>query len=122
VKSRSRSPISGAFGSAPRWGRFPLRVEGRLTAVTDSGYTLAVQSVESVRGATTPWAGEPVTLQRSDVGTVRLRRLDRARTALGAAAAVGAVAAFLLGRSLITGGTDGGRPRLPTDPNPGPST
>jgi hypothetical protein len=102
-------------------GPFPLRLEGRLTAVTDTSYSMAVRSVESIRGGTAPWAGEVITLRSSDVSIVRRKQLNRTRTSLGSAIAVGAVVAFFVTRSLLVNGSEGegGTPRPPGGGTPG---
>jgi hypothetical protein len=98
LTDRGRVDLKGALGASP------LRVTGRLTAATDSTYTLAVREVETVRGETATWQGEAVTVRRSSVGLVQERRFSRARTALVVLGAVGAVVAFFVTRSLISGG------------------
>lgn len=100
-----------------RLGPSPLRIEGRTLAATDSTLTLAVSSVEGLRGEITQWAGESVTLARSDLSLVQTRRLDKRRTTLLAAIVVGGVVAVLVTRSLIVSGSnpaDGNT--KPTDP------
>ena len=105
ITDRGRVDLDGALGASP------LRVTGRLTAATDSTYTLAVREVETVRGETATWQGEAVTVRRSGVGLVQERRFSRARTALVALAAVGAIVAFLVTRSLVSsGGSDSDQP------------
>ena len=95
LTDQQRADLRGAIGE------FPLRAEGRLASVTDSTYTLNVRLVESVRGETTNWSGEPVTFRRSGVSLVRVRRLDRGRTALASVGAVAGVVLFVASRSLI---------------------
>ena len=95
LTDQQRVDLRGAIGD------FPLRVEGRLTDLADSTYTLSVQSVESVRGEVTRWAGEPFTFRRAGVSLVRVKRLDRTRTVLTAAGAVAAVGVFIATRSLL---------------------
>lgn len=108
ITDQGRVQLGGSIGTSP------LKVEGRLNATTDTSYTVAVRSVESVRGEVAPWTGEAVTIPRSSVSIVRVKRLDRARTALTIGSAVGAVAAFLLTRSLVTRGSrDPGETRPP---------
>lgn len=113
ITDRGRVDLDGALGASP------YRVTGRLTAASDSTYTLAVHGVESVRGEATQWQGESVTIRRSGVGLVRERRFSRARTTLAVLGVVGAIVAFVVTRSLVTsGGNDGGSP---TPGNPPPS-
>ena len=101
VSDRGRVSLNGALGDAP------ATVEGRLTTRTDSTITLAVREVESLRGTSSKWAGEPITLRLSDVAYVQTKRLDRGRTALVAIAAVAAVAAATAAVSLVVGSRNG---------------
>ena len=98
ITDRGRVDLDGALGASP------LRVTGRLTALTDSTYTLTVREVETMRGETATWQGEAVTLRRSSVGLVQERRFSRGRTALVVLGAVGAVVAFVITRSLLSSG------------------
>lgn len=108
----------GRVNLGSRIGASPLRVEGQATAFTDSTLTLAVASVEGVRGEVTRWSGESVTLNRSDLSLVQVRRLDRGRSVLLGAIIAGGVVAILVTRSLVvrsSGGSDG----AVTQPPPG---
>lgn len=86
-------------------GESPLRVEGRLAAVSDSTYTLAVTRVEGLRGTGASWSGESYTFRREDVGRVSVRRLSRGRTAVAILGAVGTVILAAVTISLLVGGT-----------------
>jgi hypothetical protein len=113
ITDRGRVDLDGALGASP------YRVTGRLTSATDSTYTLAVREVESVRGETATWQGEAVTVRRSGVGLVQERHFSRARTALVVLATVGAIVAFVVTRSLVTGGDGGTDVPGPTLPGQG---
>lgn len=102
VSDRGRVDLNGTLGESPS------TVEGRLTARTDSTLTLAVSQVESLRGGQTKWAGERVTLRLANIAYMQTKRLDRARTALAAAAGVAAVVAAVVGVSLAVGNRNGG--------------
>lgn len=101
ITDRGRVSLGASLGPSP------LRVEGRLTAASDTALTLAVTRVEGLRGESTTWTGEPVTLRTADVGLLRVRRIDRFRTALVTLAAVG-LAALALTVSLVVGGSGSG--------------
>ena len=102
VSDRGRVALNGSLGESP------ATVEGRLTGRTDSTLTLAVTEVESLRGVSSKWAGEAITLRSADVAYVQTKRLDRGRTALVAVAAAAAVAAVAVAVSLIVGDRNGG--------------
>lgn len=106
---------AGRVRLANALGESPLRVEGRLTAATDSTYTVAVGRVEGLRGDGATWNGEPYTFRRSDVGLVRLRRVNRGRTALVILGAVGAAVLAALAISLVVQG-----PNSTSEPGVGP--
>jgi len=102
ISDRGRVSLNGALGEAPE------AVEGRLTARTDSTLTLAVTEVESLRGGSTRWTGDPVTLRLADVAYVQTKRFDRGRSAVVAVAGLAAVAALVAGISLVVGGGGNG--------------
>jgi hypothetical protein len=107
ITDRGRVDLDGALGNSP------LRVVGRLTAATDSTYTLAVREVETVRGEAATWQGESVTIRRSGVGLVQERRFSRARTAIVVLGVVGAIVAFMVTRSLVSNGGGDSDPPTP---------
>ena len=102
ISDRGRVALNGSLGEAPE------TVEGRLTARTDSTLTLAVTEVESLRGGSSRWTGDPVTLRLADVSYVQTKRFDRGRSALVAVAGAAAVAAVIAGISLLVGGRSDG--------------
>jgi len=82
-----------------RWiGPRGVSVRGRVQAVTDSAYTLAVTEVVRRNGVTEPWRGESIVVPRPYVASLGERRFDRTRTllvGLGVAAALVGVDAAL---------------------------
>lgn len=92
-----------------------LNMEGRLISADNTDYTLSVKSVRFLRGGEQVWAGERVRIPKEHVGTAWERRFSPGRTAAFAAATVGAVAAFVITRELLTGGDEpgGNRPDEP---------
>ena len=53
---------------------------GDVTALSDRDVVLALRAVSDVRGIETFWAGEQVTVPRTNIGRVAERRLSRGRT------------------------------------------
>lgn len=102
ISDRGRYELGGSIGQSP------ARIEGRLLAASDTTLTLAVHNVQAIGGATTPWAGEPVTVRRSGVAGVRQRQLSKSRTALLIGAIVAGVALVFTAGLAIGGGSDGG--------------
>jgi hypothetical protein len=93
-------------------------LRGRVVGTGVGGYTIAVDRVRYLSGATSRWSGEPISISSSDVATVHERRVSVARTGLIAGAAVGALAFLTLGMDWIGfGSDDDGNPgRGPTGP------
>lgn len=102
ISDRGRVSLNGSLGESPG------TVEGRLTTRTDSTLTLAVTGVESLRGVSSKWTGDVVTLRLNDVAFVQSKRLDRGRTALVVVGAVAAVAALVTGVALAVGNRNSG--------------
>jgi len=82
-----------------------LSVEGRVTSSTDSLWTLKVYRLTTLDGSASIWSGEEIVLPRSAVYIVSTRRLDRQASVVAAAGVTGAVALFVLSRSLLGGGS-----------------
>ncbi len=106
LTDRARVDLNGALGESPQ------RVMGRVLAVSDSSYTLAVGSVESLRGSVARWTGESVELRRSGIASVQARRLSRNRTMFAVLSAVGVFALAVATVSLLASGTTGEEPTL----------
>jgi hypothetical protein len=87
-----------------------LTVEGRVTSNTDSAWTLKVYRLTTLDGSASIWSGEEILVPHSAVYAVATRRLDRQASIVAAAGVTGAVALFVLSRSLFGGGSwfDGG--------------
>lgn len=81
-----------------------LSVEGRVVGSTDSAWTLKVYRLQTVDGAVSIWSGEEVDLPRSAIYTASTRRLDRQASVVAAAGVTGALALFVVSRSLLGGG------------------
>jgi hypothetical protein len=91
------------------------RVEGTLDGATDSVLTLRVVRTISLRGQSSRWNGESVTIRREHVGVLRERHFSPGRTVALAGSMAAGVGAFILTRDLFGfGGSSSGRG--PTDP------
>ena len=98
------------------------QLRGTLESASDSSVTLAVTQSLSLRGLSQGWTGERITVSRDQLAGLRVRQLDKGRTALAvltAGVGVGLLTTFGFagaGGSGESGGT------LPPGPPPGPST
>lgn len=81
-----------------------LSVEGRVTSSTDSAWTLKVYRLTTIDGSVSIWSGEEIDLPRSAVFLASTRQLDRQASFVAAAGVSGALALFVLSRSLLGGG------------------
>jgi hypothetical protein len=79
-------------------------LDGRVVSRTDSSLTVVVTGVARTTGTREDWPADQVVVPVSAVQTLSVRRLSVGRSV--AFAAVGAVAAFLIGRGFT--GTQGG--------------
>jgi len=88
-------------------------VRGRLITADTQALALSVESVQQRHGQVLSWKGEPVTLGREYVATLRERRLSRGRIALLAGGStLGLVVLVTAVKSLGfgSGGSGGGGP------------
>lgn len=96
---------NGRVALGDRVGASATKIEGLLESRTDSAYNVKVRSVVYMNGSNQRWTDEPLTIRSDLVRELRERKLSPTRTALFAAASVGAVAAFIATRSLLDLGT-----------------
>lgn len=106
----------GRVGLAERFGAGVMRIEGRLTRSSEAAYELQVYRVAHIRDGESQWNGEAVTLSRDFVGGVQERKFSRGKTIVAGTAFVGALAAFIITRKLISSG----REEIEGGPGPGP--
>ena len=107
ITDRGRVELARSMGTGVR------RLQGRLTASTDSTIVVSVSSVEYMdRAATVRWAGESVTLDRDVLAEVSERRLSRGRS-WAAAGIVAAVMALVSTLAIGGFGEDPGDSRPP---------
>ena len=78
-------------------------VDGNLSAMTDSSFTLSLTALGRRNGTEEGWKGEPVTLSRADVELIELRKASASKSAVLTAALVGGAA--LIARTI--GGGEG---------------
>jgi hypothetical protein len=109
ITDRGRVELAREMGAGVR------RVQGKLTASTDSTIVVSVSSVQYVDAAApVRWAGESITFDRNLLAEVTERRLSRGRS--WAAAGIVAVAMAVVSTIAIGGfGDDPSDRRPPND-------
>lgn len=100
VNDQGRVALGGSMGPEI------ARIEGQLLGHEDGVYVVAVSGVSFLRGGHQTWSGEMVRLRPEHIGNTYERRANTGRSVALGVATVGGFAAFLVGRSLITGGQD----------------
>jgi len=86
-------------------------VEGLLVSAADSEYVLKVSRTVTFRGQSSNWSGEQVAIRFGYVGLVRERKFAPGQTAALATTVAAGLAAFVVTRSIVGGGSgDGGNP------------
>lgn len=95
----------GRVDLGDQMGAGVTRVEGTVTGIGDSVYHLRVYGVTTTDGQASHWTGERVDVRQSDVSRVYQRSFSRGRTFTAVLAAVAAVTAIIVTRSLTGGGT-----------------
>ena len=94
INDAGRVALGGAMG--PSIGQ----IEGRLVQKDSGEYVVAVTAVHLLRGGDQTWRGEAVHIKYEFVSSVYERRFSKSRSALMAAAGVGAIA-IIASRSLL---------------------
>jgi hypothetical protein len=92
-------------------------VDGRVLSQDAEGYSVAVYRISNLRGDVFTWSGEQVQVPMAAVENVMRRDFDTQRSAVAFASAAGALALFVMSRSLLGGGRDS----EDSDPPPGQS-
>lgn len=108
LNDRGRAELAALVGPSVR------SLTGDVVAATDSQLTLSVRESASIRGVSSEWNGERVTIGTSLVDSARTHRISALRTV---AAGVGGVAFVALVRAAFGGGSNGG-----SGPTSGPPT
>src|SRR5690348_12105205 len=78
-------------------------LDGNLSAMTDSTYTISLTDIGRRNGSEESWKGEPVTFKRTDAESIALRKASPGKSAGMTALLVGGAA--LIGRAI--GGISG---------------
>ena len=104
---RVRLTDAGAVSLAPYIGNRVELVDGRVSAVTDTSVTLAVNETTDRLGVETPWRGESVTIQRGMLEEFRGRSISRGRSFMAGGITAGLVALVGVGFTLSGSGGDG---------------
>ena len=105
---------SGMASLARYLGPDVRSVDGQFVSLTAQDLSISVLSVRHNNGVEDFWKGEPVTLPRGDIGTVRERKLAVARSAFLVTVGVGAGVALLRAFGVVgTGSSSGGQPPPP---------
>ena len=92
------------------------RVEGMVSASEGNDYLLSVTKVAYFNAPSANWSGERVRVSRDVVARVEERRFSKGRTLIVMGGVLAGIAAFVLTRSILGGGTeagDTGPPKLP---------
>ena len=82
-------------------------VEGTVVGNSDSAVALSVARVGYLNGQSNKWNGERLTVSRGLFDRATERRFSPSRTWLAAAAAAGALVAFIASRNLLGFGNEG---------------
>lgn len=114
VNDAGRVALGGAMG--PEIGQ----IEGQLLGNEDGVYVVSVSGVTYLRGGHQSWSGETVRLRPEHIGNTYERRTSTGRSIAMGVITIGGFSAFIVGRSLVTGGQDG--PDDGDDGKPPPAT
>lgn len=107
----------GRVGMDRQVGAEVASVEGALVSRSDTSYVLAVSAIVGLRGSVSRWQGERVTVRPEFVRRLSERRFSMGRTVVAVGVASAGFLAFVVSRSLLGGGNDGGPGK--EDPPPG---
>lgn len=103
----------GRLALNERMGSLVERIEGQITGRSNGMVTMAVHRVVDVRGNTSTWTGEQVTIPEDGIMGYRARKISKIKTALLIGVSV-AVVIFTLGTSLdVFGDPKGDEPSGP---------
>lgn len=95
----------GRVGMGESIGPAATRIEGVVQSVPDSAYPLRVVSVDYSNGQSNKWNGEPLTVSRNFISTVKQRQFSKSRTFLFAASVAAVALGFALTRGIIGHGS-----------------
>ena len=100
----------GRVGLGDSIGPSGQLVEGTVTALSDSAFSLRVVRVGYMNGQSNKWNGEPLMVAKDFVGNATVRRFSRTRTWLAASAVSLAAGAFIATRGLLGLGSENAKP------------
>ena len=100
LSDKGRAEVEGKLGSAVD------KVEGTIISQNSDSYTIAVSQVYLLRGGSSKWNGEQVTVAKDGVTGYQLHRYNQTRTVVLAVARTTAAVVFLASIKLIGGGSD----------------
>lgn len=98
----------GRVGMESQVGPAVASVEGALVSRSDTAYVVGVSAVNGLWGAFSKWQGERVTLRPEYIRRMSERRFSMGRTVAAAGIGTAAFLAFVVTRSLLGNGNDGG--------------
>jgi len=110
ITDRGRLELSDRLGSGV------MRLEGTLTRSDSADLVMNVWRVAQIRGPSSRWSGESISLKREYASSVQARTLNRGKTYLVAGAAVVGVVLFTKEFGLLGFASESG----PPDENPPP--
>ena len=115
ITDRGRVELGERFGPELDQAR------GRFVSRSGSGITLAMRETVSLRGISTPWTDEVVSVPASAVGTMQRKTLQRGRTAFLATGLTVVTLAFVASRGFLNQNsavqTDPSNPPKGSDPS-----
>lgn len=94
---------AGRLALAGQVGPEIAQVEGRLFAVENDEFVIAVSHVKLLRGGDQVWKGERIRVRSGHVSRMYERRLSRGRTVVASAIGAGAVV-FIVTRAIVGAG------------------
>jgi len=107
----------GRAGMESQVGPAVASVEGALVSRSDTVYVVGVSAVNGLWGAFSKWQGERVTLRAEFVRRLSERRFSMGRTVAVFGVATAGFLAFVVTRSLLGGGNEGGPGPVGPPPN-----
>ena len=109
---RVRLTSNGSVALQSFVGTDVIAIDGRVTALSDTAYALAMGGTTKRAGEAAVWSGEPVTVPRNAIAGVEYRVLNKKKTLLMSALGVAGAALVAVIVSAISGsgssGSDGG--------------
>ncbi|WP_337169407.1 hypothetical protein [Gemmatimonas aurantiaca] len=99
---------AGRLAMAETLGSSADVVQGRLVSRDSAAWTVAVSSIQLLRGGQQVWSGEHLRIRPEHVALASERRFSRGRTAIVSAAVVGVIVGIVKSGLVGMGQEDGG--------------